>query len=108
MIESVRLDLLELLGKRYLIDHWLIYLKRKGEEARRRAEDVVAAEYLGECVRLVGERLAMTYGGTYVSKSLREMYSPKAEEPEDGDAIAMDIIRRAGLKLKGGDTDGVV
>ena len=73
------------------MDHvWAAYNQEAKEFSYRR--------YMADVTRLIGENLAMLTQGKYVNSIWGE--TPKKEEPEDGDAIALDIIKRAGLKFK--------
>lgn len=61
-------------------------------------KDFSYRRYMADVTRLIGENLAILTQGKYVNSIWGE--TPKKEEPEDGDAIALDIIKRAGLKFK--------
>lgn len=63
------------------------------------AKDFSYRRYMADVSRLIGENLAMLTLGDYVASRWMDD-SPKKEEPEDGDAIALDIIKRAGLSFK--------
>lgn len=81
-----------------MIDHALAFLRREREEELYRS-------YLAETVRLAGEDIARLTGGQYLAKSWSELISPEMPDERSGDEIAADVIRKAGLKLKG-DSDG--
>ena len=63
------------------------------------AKEISYKRYMADVSRLIGENLAMLTHGDYVASRWMDD-SPQKEEPEDGDAIALDIIKRAGLSFK--------
>lgn len=42
--------------------------------------------------------------GTYLQKDYTDMLKPQKIDRRSGDEIALDIIKRAGLRLKGGES----
>ena len=70
------------------------------------AKDFSYRRYMADVCRLIGENVAVLSRGSYVQSVWMDDKHHK-EEPEDGDAIARDIIKRAGLKFGEGQ-DGPV
>ena len=93
LCRNIRLDLLDMFGSNYVIEH-------VAAEYNRRMEERLFREYVSEVLKCTAEGW-----GARISCSYSEMINPqKKEEPENGDEIALDVIRRAGLK---GTTDGL-
>lgn len=100
LTESIRLDLLELYGSGYVIEHCVSAQKRYTEEKRLREFE---RDYVADCLRIITENTAKLSGGSYYSRKLSEALAPKKEEePIDGDALALEVIRKAGLKARKG------
>lgn len=70
------------------------------------AKDFSYRRYMADVCRLIGENVAVLSRGSYV-KSVWMDEKQKDDLPEDGDAIARDIIKRAGLKFGEGQ-DGPI
>ena len=106
LIQSIRLDLLDLFGSGYVIDHCISALSRKGEKAKEHQEMLTCMNYFADCIKIITENTAKSVRqdqeGSYVTRHLNDLLDPdRAAEPErSGDEIAADIIRRAGLVTK--------
>lgn len=65
-----------------------------------RAETDRYRSYIADCAKNINEIMAHQFGGIYITDRLH----PQATAPQDnrtGDEIAEDIIKRAGLTLRG-------
>ena len=94
-VESIRLDLLDLFGSGYVIEHCISAL------LERKKKDTLDI-YLADCLKNINEILAKTYGGSYSNQRYVELINPKKEDKRTGDEIAADIIKRAGLRFSDG------
>lgn len=75
-------------------------------EYTREAKELSFYRYVAEVSRLAGENIAAIAHGSYIASKWDT--EPKKGQPEqDGDAIAADIIRRAGLSFKGTENESV-
>ena len=61
--------------------------------------------YVTDTLRHINEAVSRIDGGAYMSKRYYDIINPTQEEELSGDEIAMDIIKRAGLRI-GGEPDG--
>ena len=104
MIKTIRLDLLELMGSGYVIEHCISALS----ELRR---EKTYQYYVADALKNINDIVAKTFSGPYMTSRLYEMNgnSVKTHVEKTGDEIAMEIIKRAGLKPKGEEVreDGV-
>lgn len=82
-------------GRGYVIDHCIAEYEHTMEERRYRA-------YVTDVLSLVNENLTKQYGGKTMSSRWVDAYLPV--DNRTGDEIAMDVMRRAGLKQ--GDNTG--
>ena len=73
-----------------MIEHVLASFQHEAKETQYRA-------YLTDALRIIGENTAKYVGGSYLTVRWCELDKPREEE--DGDEIAADVIRRAGLRL---------
>lgn len=89
-LETIRIDLLEILGKSYIIQHCVAFLKRKSEEDAFRM-------YIAEGVKILTENTAKQFGGSALSISFRDIIS--GEKPDE--RTEEDIINGLKEKLKG-------
>lgn len=95
MISTIRLDLLDLFGSGYVVDHCISALSLNTENLKYKV-------YVADCLKNINEIMAKRYGGSYVSVRYSELIENNKPDKEEktGDEIAADIIMRAGLKLK--------
>ena len=105
LIQSIRLDLLDLFGSGYVIDHCISALSRKGEKAKEKQKMLTCMNYFADCIKVITENTAKSVRqdqGSYVTRRLNDLLdSDRTAEPErSGDEIAADIIQRAGLVTK--------
>ena len=81
-----------------MVEHCVSAFLQKQEERRYRA-------YVTDALMVIAGNTANFAGGSTLTERWAAAFEPRDER--DGDAIAADIIRRAGLKAKeGGDGDG--
>lgn len=101
LISTIRLDLLNLFGSHYVIDHCIVALNQSRKVDAFRS-------YIADGVKNINEILARYHGGSYMSIRYDEMIGTdkKASEPENGDEIVRQVFRKAGLKMEGGESDG--
>ena len=104
MTEDIRLDLLELYGSGYVIDHCISALSRRREKTEEKLEFMRCITYFADCLKVITENTAnavVNGEGTYIVKHLSEILKPDNwREPEmSPDEIAADIIKRAGLSV---------
>ena len=107
-IRTIRLDLLELFGSGYVIDHCVsAFSKKKEKEKEKELENEklkACIYYFADCIRLITENTAKSAHteASYTTNNLRDILNLKPIVQKTGDEIAQDIIQRAGLKAKGG------
>lgn len=89
-------------GRGYVINHIAASFHRKQEEIRYKAYVTDSLKAIAENTmrRLIPGIGAVEYG-SYIPKRWYNQEEPQDERT--GDEIAEDIIRRAGLTLKGGE-----
>ena len=105
LIQSIRLDLLNLFGSGYVIDHCISALSRKGEKTKEEQRMLTCMNYFADCIKIITENTAKSVRqdqGSYVTRRLNDLLDPdRTADPErSGDEIAADIIQRAELKTK--------
>jgi hypothetical protein len=93
---TARLDMLELLGSDYLVEHVLEKYNEERKESAYRA-------YTSDMLMAIAESMGATVESRYV-----DLIEPGQPEEMDADEIALDIIERAGLKVQNGliNTEG--
>ena len=89
---SIRLELLDLLGREYVIEHCVQVLKDVAEERRYRA-------YVTDALMVLTENTARFAGGRRLMT--RWASGLAAGRAQSGDDIAAEVMRRAGLRFKG-------
>lgn len=97
-IESIRLDLLELFGCDYVLDHCVTAIRQKARKKQ-------AVYYITDSLKNINGILATRYGGSYLTERLADILETPKEPDKSGDEIAAEIIRRAGLKTEGGSAE---
>lgn len=86
--KSIRLDLLELYGSTYVIEHVTT-------EYNDRVERKVYRSYTTDMLKAIAESLGVSVIDRYA-----DVISLEASDTRTGDEIAEDIIKRAGLRGK--------
>lgn len=88
--------MLDLYGRGYVIDHAVSEIVERSEEKRYRT-------YITDAIMIMTENTAKASGGSYLKDRWLKV---EVEDDRTGDEIALDVIRRAGLQVKGGEIDG--
>lgn len=90
---GLSVELLELVGKGYVIDHCIsLFNKQAREEAYR--------TYIADTLKALNDNFAKIFGGSYYQTRYIDAIKQEKEPEKSGDEIARDIIKRAGLKVK--------
>ena len=89
-INTIRLDLLEVLGKSYIIQHCVAFLKTRSEEKAFRI-------YVTDGLKVIAENLANYYGGSVLNMRYSDVIS--TEKPDD--RTEEDIINNLKAKMTG-------
>ena len=109
-IQTLRLDLLELFGSGYVIDHCVSAFSKKKEQELQYEELKTCIYYFADCLKLITENTAKSANSeaSYINNSLRDILNPKPVIQKTGDEIAQEIIQKAGLSVKGGTGNDAV
>ena len=91
---SIRLDLLNLYGRRYVIDHVIAELQSEMEDKRYKA-------YITDALMVMTENTAKFAGGRHLTVRWADKFKP--QDTRTGEEIVEDVVRNAGLTIKGGD-----
>lgn len=106
LIHTIRLDLLEIFGSGYVIDHCISAFSLKQDQLRREQEEKVYRNYIADCLKVITENTAKSAMGEayYITNRLADIIDPNpaAEEEKTGDEIAEEIMKKAGLSFGGG------
>lgn len=95
LIADIRLDMLDLLGKGYVIDHCVSLFHKEQKDKQYRA-------YITDALMAITETLADRYGGRKMSIRWIEMNQPpKPEDERTGEEIKESIMSK--LKKLGGE-----
>ena len=62
-------------------------------------EEKAVKIYFPECFRVITENTAKMSGGSYISAKLSDIINPKPVDNRNGEEIAADIIKRAGIEV---------
>lgn len=79
--------MLELIGSEYVIDHCLA-------EAQARFEEKAYRVYTAELLKTIAECVGVT-----VNKKYTDIIDITPPDTRTGDEVALDVIKRAGLKV---------
>lgn len=91
---GINVGLLDMLGKGYAVEYCVsLYNKRMEEKAYR--------IYVTDTLKNINACLAHTFSGTVMSQRFAELLDIRREPEKTGDEIAMEIIKNAGLKVRG-------
>lgn len=93
--EDLRIDLVEMLGRGYIIDHCIAAIQRKRQEELDKQIDEAYRVYMSDCVSTIVNSM----GGK--AKRFYDIVHPGAKDERSGDEIADDVIKRLGLKVVG-------
>lgn len=86
--------MLELFGRGYVIDHCSVQLQQEFKERSWK-------RYVTEVLRNIGENAAKYVGGSYIASRWED--TPKPVDDRTGDEVALDVINRIGLRVKGSE-----
>ena len=87
---TINLDLLELHGSEYVIDHVIC-------EHNQEVKEDTYRNYTSDLLKIIAETLGCTIPHRYDDMIIR----PKEEKQEKtGDEIVLEVIKKAGLKVK--------
>lgn len=89
--------MLELFGRRYVIDHCLTELERESKEQSYRV-------YVTSTLRMIAESTSKYGGGSYPMQTWLDIIKPTPVDARTGNEIVADIVSKAGLTLiRGGE-----
>ena len=97
---GIDLELLDLIGKGYIVDHCVSLFNNRAKERLFRT-------YITDTLKCLNDNLAKVIGGSSIKAryyDLLEAGSQKESE-KTGDEIALEIIKKAGLKVKGKENE---
>ena len=61
--------------------------------------DLAYRIYVTDCLRIISENTAKMGGGSYITAKFADIINPKPVENRNGEEIAADIIKRAGIEV---------
>ena len=61
--------------------------------------DLAYRIYVTDCLRIVGENTAKISKGSYITAKFTDIINPKPVDNRNGEEIAADIIKRAGIEV---------
>lgn len=88
---SIRLDLLNLFGSYYLIEHIVA-------EHEKRVKELVFSVYTTDVLKAMAESCGATIKSRYI-----DLINNEPEETKSADEIALEVIMKADLKVKEDD-----
>ena len=91
LCREIRPELLDIFGRGYVIDHCLEALERQREARRYRS-------YVTDALMVIAENTARFAGGRRMNARWADGILPA--NPRSGDAIALEVLRRAGLTIQ--------
>lgn len=91
-MRSIRLDMLELMGSGYVIEHCVSAFRKEQAEMQYRS-------YIADALKALADNTAR-HGGVIMRERYADMIgSGKKKDTRTGDEIAQDVIKRAGLRI---------
>ena len=94
---TIRLDLLDLFGRGYVIEHCADELSQAAEQRRLRA-------WVTDALMVLTENTARFAGGRRMARRWAE--GPRPADERSADEIAAGVMRRAGLRFAVGGMQG--
>lgn len=91
--EGLSVELLNLVGKGYVIDHCVSLFNKKMKEMQYKV-------YLTDALKLINDNLVKLVGGDVMRERYYDAIKEDKGPQKTGDEIARDVIKRAGLKVK--------
>lgn len=61
--------------------------------------DLAYRIYVTDCLRIISENTAKVVGGSYITAKFADIINPKPVDKRNGEEIAADIIKRAGIEV---------
>ena len=61
--------------------------------------DLAYRIYVTECLRIISENTAKMGGGSYITANFSDIINPNPVDNRNGEEIAADIIKRAGIEV---------
>ena len=61
--------------------------------------DLAYRIYVTDCLRIISENTAKICGGSYITAKFADIINPKPFYKRNGEEIAADIIKRAGIEV---------
>ena len=86
------MDLLDLFGREYVIEHMIA-------EHDNRMHEKVYRSYTADLLKVIAESMGAT-----VSQRYTDLITEEPQETMSGDEVALQVIKKAGLKVKKDDT----
>lgn len=90
---GISVELIEILGRGYIVEHCISLFKKNQEEHAFR-------KYVADAVHFMNEAVYKRIGGRCHKNTFSDFIDRKPEDNRTGDEIAMEIIKKAGLKVK--------
>ena len=93
---GINLGMLDLIGKGYIVDHCVSLFNS-------RAKERLYQTYITDTLKCLNDNVAKIVGGSTLKARYHDLFEIgiKKESEKTGDEIALEIIRKAGLKVKG-------
>lgn len=91
LTEDIRLDMLEVCGRGYVIDHCIASLRRRNRELEFRV-------YVTDALKLISENTAKYVGGSYMPSRFAEKYLPEKKQLSS-EEVKKNIRKKIGGKL---------
>ena len=82
-----------MMGSGYVIDHCICAMRAMRIEEEFRY-------YVTDTLMYISESVANALGGSYLQGRFADMFKEKVEDERTGDEIALEVIKRAGLKTR--------
>lgn len=97
---GINLEMLDLIGKGYIVDHCVSLFNDRMKERLYRV-------YITDTLKCLNDNVAKVVGGSALKARYYDLLEEgnKKEIEKTGDEIALEIIRKAGLKVKGKENE---
>lgn len=97
---GINLEMLDLIGKGYIVDHCVSLFEN-------RAKERLFQIYITDTLKCLNDNVAKVFGGATLKMRYYDLLESgkKTESEKTGDEIALEIIRKAGLKVKGKENE---
>lgn len=92
--------MLDLIGRGYIVDHCVSLFNS-------RAKERLFQIYITDALKCLNDNVAKTLGGSTLKVRYYDLLESgnKQENEKTGDEIALEIIKKAGLKVKGKENE---